>query len=128
MAYIDELGRENVVFVPNVNRKSIMGEWDEQEIPILLLSTQSKNLWTGAAIEWRPVAEQETRVLAAHAAQERLRPIVLTVSDLLEWANISRDKDLPVQLVRVAINILSWLGRAPMNPQQHSQWSRAIAD
>ena len=54
MAYIDQVGRENVVFVPNILQTSAMGEWEEKDIPILMLSTQTRTLWSGAPIEWRP--------------------------------------------------------------------------
>jgi len=128
MAYIDPMGRENVVFVPNVLKTAPMGEWDEQDIPILMLSTQSQTLWSGAPIEWRRREEQVIRLLEASEAQEFLRPLTLTVADLLEWARLSRDPDLPRQLMLAALNILTWLGRPPMSPQQHAEWTRRIQE
>lgn len=124
MAYIDQLGRENVVFVPNILKTAPMGEWDEQDIPVLMLSTQSRTLWSGAPIEWRKREEQVVRLLDSADVQERLRPLTLTVADLLEWARLSRDPDLPRQLMQAALNILAWLGRPPMSPQQHAEWTR----
>ncbi len=124
MTYLDHGNRENVVFVPNILRSAIMGEWEQQDIPILMLSTQTKPLSSGAPIEWRKKEDQVVHLLDASAAQERLEPNTLTAVDLLEWARLSRDPELPPQLTQVALNVLSWLGRPPMSPQQHAEWTR----
>ncbi len=124
MAYLDELGRENVVFVPNFLQTSTMGEWDEQDVPVLVLSTQSRTLWSGAPIEWLPKEAQVLRVLSSAEATAHLRPLTLTAADLLEWARLSRDPALPPQLMRVALEILPWLGRPPMTPLQHQEWTQ----
>lgn len=126
MAYIDHLGRENVVFVPNLIRVSPMGDWNELDVPVLLLSTQSQSLFSGAPIEWRAEKDQKVRIVPASEVQERLRPLILTVADLIEWARISRDPHLPNQLLGVALNILTWLGRPHMTPTQHSQWMHKL--
>lgn len=128
MAYIDELGRENVVFVPNILQSASMGEWVEQDVPILVLSTQTRTLWSGAPIEWREKSQQTVQLVPAADVATHLRPITLTVADLLEWAQISRDPELPRQLVRAALDILTWLGRPPMTPQQHAEWTRKLRD
>jgi hypothetical protein len=128
MAYIDQLGRENVVFVPNILKTAPMGEWEEQDLPVLTLSTQTRTLWSGAPIEWRPKEEQVVRLLTAGEAQERLRPLTLTVADLMEWAYISRDPALPMQLIRVALKVMAWLGRPAMTPQQHAEWTRRMQE
>jgi len=128
MAYMDELGRENVVFVPNIMHSAGMGEWEERDVPILVLSTQTRTLWSGAPIEWREKSQQTVQILPAADAAMHLRPITLTVADLLEWAQISRDPELPHQLVRAALDILIWLGRSPMSPQQHAEWTRKLRE
>jgi hypothetical protein len=124
MSYIDELGRENVVFVPSVMHAAHMGDWEEQDLPVVMLSTQTHTLWSGAEIEWRPTSEQVVRVLAHSQIQERLRPLTLTVADLLAWARAVRDPARAGELVQAALNILTWLGRPPMTPQQHAEWTR----
>lgn len=128
MAYIDELGRENVVFVPNIQQSAPMGEWEEQNIPVLMLSTQTQTLWSGAPIQWRRREDQVVRLLSPSEVEEHLRPLTLTVADLLEWARISRDPELPPQLIRVALNILTWLGRPPMSPREHAEWTRKVRE
>jgi hypothetical protein len=126
MAYMDHLGRENVVFVPNLIRVSPMGDWDELDVPVLLLSTQSQSLFSGAPIEWREEKDQIVRIVPASEVQERLRPLILTVADLIEWARISRDPFLPNQLLGISLNILTWLGRPHMTPTQHSHWMHKL--
>jgi hypothetical protein len=124
MAYIDELARENVVFVPNVLHRAHMGDWEEQDLPIVMLSTQTRTLWTGAPIEWRPKSEQVVRVLAHSEIQSRLQPLSLTVADLLAWSRATRRPDVAGELTQAALNILIWLGRPPMTPQQHAEWTQ----
>lgn len=128
MAYMDQLGRENVVFVPNILRTKLMGEWSERGVPILLLSIQSRSLWSGAPIEWLPEPMRRTRLLDAAEAQECLRPLTLTVADLLQWAQVSRDPSMPPELTRLALEILTWLGRGAMTPQQHAEWTRLVRE
>lgn len=124
MAYVDCLDREHVVFVPNVLRSSLMGEWEELRVPVLFLSRQTRTLWSGAPIEWLPRDEQVVRVLDAAETAANLRPLTLTASDLLEWARISRDEEIRPLLVQAALDVLIWLGRPPMSPQQHAVWTR----
>lgn len=124
MALIDELGRENVVFVPGVLQPAPMGYWDESDLPVVILSTQSQTLWSGAAIEWRSKEAQEARVVPHAEIHRCLRPLTLTVADLLAWARATRDPDLPSLLIEAALAILTWLGRPPMSPSQHAEWSR----
>jgi len=128
MAYIDELGRENVVFVPSSPRATHMGDWEQRDVPVLMLSTQTRTLWSGAPIEWRHPDEQTMRLLTADEVQQRLRPLTLTVADLLAWARVSRDPDLPPQLLQAALDIMVWLGRPPMTAQQHAEWTRKVRD
>jgi hypothetical protein len=128
MAYVDSLDREHVVFVPNVLRSSLMGEWEELRLPVLFLSRQTRTLWSGAPIEWLAREEQEVRVLDAAETAANLRPLTLTASDLLEWAHISRDAEIKPLLVEAALDVLAWLGRPPMSPQQHAQWTRQVRD